>query len=171
MQLFLLVILFAEDREFLIAPWVDGIILASMLIIGAGAMLKAILEGWQTAGLMGLAFSSTLSLSMCFWVIASPFNRFDLALLGAPIGILMGWLVWQYMRGDLRSQLAILCGVGLINIGLVYMAEWIWLSWEPYRDGESLFWPVIVITTALLVGGPLLGSIFSAFRRWKHAHF
>jgi hypothetical protein len=165
MGLFLLLVLLGDDREFLISPAADVAVVALFLLAGLAALGAAALRGWRQAGLLSLGLSATLGLSLCFWVVAGPFNRLDLALLAGPLGLLVAALTYAYARGADLTRVAALLGAGLTNAGLAWMAARVWQPWFHARGGLSAAWPLLAIATAILLAGPLLGLLGRPLRR------
>lgn len=93
------------------------------------------------------------------WVTAGPFNRFDLALLAGPLGLLVAALIYAYARGASLTRIGVLVCVGLLNAGLCWMAGRVWQSWYLSRGETSAVWPLLAILTGTLLAGPVLGLI------------
>lgn len=167
MGLLLLLMSLAEDREFLISPVVDVALVVLILLAGLAVLSVAALRGWQQAGLVSIGLSATLGLSLCFVVTACPFHRHDLALLAGPLGLLVAALTYAYTRGSGPARIAVLLGVGLLNVGLTWMAGQVWQTWYLLR-GEShwlLLATLLATLTGLLLAGPLLGLFARPLRR------
>ena len=146
-----------DEREHLISPLVDGLILAALLLAGLAALVVAILRSRRAAGLFSIGVSATLALALCFWVTAGPFLRFDLALLAGPAGLLLGLLTYAYARSSGAAAVAAFCGVGLLELGLFSMSAYVWWDWA-LDQGVGFAWILLGLLGLLLVG-PLAGLL------------
>jgi hypothetical protein len=144
------------------AEFVIGVLLLLMLL---GALILAALSAWQRAGLVSIGLSSTLAISLCGAVASPPFHRRDLALLAAPVGILLAVLIYVYVRRSTRTQIAVVLGVGTLNVGLALMANQAWHAWLVERGRPSPVLPLLVVMTGLLLAGPIIGLFMRPLRR------
>jgi hypothetical protein len=154
----------ADEREYLISPVVDGAILVALLVAGLVGLVVAVLRGRRESGLLSIGLSGTLALSLCFWVSAGPFLRFDLALLAGPVGFLLGWLTYLYARGNRAVSLAAFGAVGLVELSLFGMAAWVWWNWSLVH-GSLVLWSLPVALMGLLLVGPLAGLLRQPLQR------
>lgn len=156
---------FSDDRAYLISPLVDGLLLAALLLLGLAALSALAWRGWVPAGAMSLGMTAMLGLLACFWLAASPFNRYDLALLSVLVGALMSALLYAYMRAGDQARLLALLGVGLLNAGVLYTAELVWQTWDRPGQPYTVFWAALAFSTAMLFSGPLLALALRPIRR------
>ncbi len=160
MGLLLVLMVIGDDREFLISPAADIALLALFLLAGLAALTAAALRGWQQAGLVSIGLATTVGLSLCFFVTAGPFNRFDLALLAGPLGLLVAALTYAYACGADSTRIAVLVSMGLLNAALLWMAEQqVWQPWYLSHGEPGHFWPWLAVLTALLLIGPMLSLV------------
>jgi len=166
---FLVLVLVGDEREFLISPAADFVVVVLVLLTGLVAVGAAALRGWREAGLVSMGYSATLGLSLCFWVVASPFERYDLALLGAPLGLLVAALITVYINGSDAARVAALLGVGVVDAGLTWMAQQVWQPWFNIHGGPSPIAALLAILIGLLMVGPVLSLLGRPLRRaWAH---
>ena len=125
----------------------------------------AALRGWRRAGLLSLGFAGVMGLSICMAVTAAPFNRTDIALLAAPLGLIIAALVYAYTRGSDAARIAVLLGVGIVNAGLILMADRVWMDWLTARAQPSPIVPLLIFTTILLLAGPIAGLFARPIQR------
>ena len=108
---------------------------------------------------------ATLGLSLCFFVTAGPFSRCDLAQLGAPLGVLVAALIYACIRGTNPIRVAVLAGIGLVNAGVLWMAEQVWNPWFASHGQPHSYLPLLVFLMAPLTVGPLVGLAGRRLRR------
>ena len=132
-----------------------------LLFFGAGLALLVALarRGWIRAGLFTLTAAATMGLSLFQTMTAAPFNRDDLAILAAPVGLLFGWLVVRYVSHSITHRLAALGVVGLVNVGLIFLTSSALMPWLGQRGAPSPWIPLLILLTALLLSGPVAGAI------------
>lgn len=99
MGLVLFVKTIAEARaEFglpLLSPIID-IVIGIILLIGIAALLGvSAWVGWRHDGMVSLGFASMAGMASFSMATAAPFNRYDLALLAAPVGLIMASLIFS----------------------------------------------------------------------------
>jgi hypothetical protein len=155
----------ADEGRPLTSPTGETAILILTLVIGAALILAAALRGWKRAGLLSIGFAGTLGLSMFMAVTAAPFNRTDLALLAAPLGLLMTSLIYTFTRGTDPAQYAAILGVGLVNVGLIVMANQVWTFWLADRGSSSPLLPLLVLSAISLLVGPIAGLFLRPIQR------
>jgi hypothetical protein len=165
MGVFLVLFMLGDDREFLISPASDAAVAVLLLLAGVVALGAAALRGWQQAGLVSLGLSATLGLSLCFFVTAGPFSRYDLGLLAAPLGGLVAALVYAYVRGTNLTRVAVLADMGFVDAGVLWMAEQVWNPWFASHGQPHSYLPLRVFLMAPLMVGPLVGLAGRPLRR------
>jgi hypothetical protein len=150
----------ADEGRVLISPLEGPVVGILILLIVGGVLLVAAWRGWPQAGLTSIGLSSIIGLSLCSLIAVPPFNRHDLALLAAPAGLLLAALIYIYVRrySDV-IRLAVFLGLWLLNTGLVWMANQVWQTRLLPQGRPTPFWPLLVITTGLLLAGPLLSLL------------
>ena len=146
----------------LLSPVMD-IVLAILLLLGISALIVVTAwRGWRQAGLTSLGFATLAGMSSFSMATAAPFNRYDLALLAAPVGLVMSLLTYLYVRkGDTGRMIAIL-GYGVMNavVFLVIASAW---DLPPGRPSPVI--PFLVVLTSALLVGPIAGLIGRPVRR------
>jgi hypothetical protein len=155
----------ADEGRPLTSPTGETAIMILVLAIGGALILAAALRGWRRAGLLSIGFAGTLGLSMFMAISAAPFNRTDLALLAMPLGLLMTTLVYTFTRGTDPVQYAVILGVGLVNAGLIVMANQVWTHWLTARGSSSPLLPLLILSALLLLVGPLAGLFLRPIQR------
>lgn len=155
----------AEEGRPLTTPAGELVILMLFLLIGGGIIGAGALRGWRRAGLVSLGLAGTLGLSLFMSITAAPFNRTDLALLALPIGAIMAWLVYHFGRGSDRLRLAIYAGMGTLNMGLVVLADRVWMEWLDVRGSASPLIPLLVFSALMLLAGPVAAWILKPIQR------
>ncbi|MBN1453466.1 MAG: hypothetical protein JW963_20795 [Anaerolineales bacterium] len=156
----------AEERaDFglpLLSPILD-IVLIVLLLLGISALIVVTAwRGWRQAGLTSLGFATLAGMSSFSMATAAPFNRYDLALLAAPVGLIMSLLTYLYVRkGDAGRMISIL-GYGLMNavVFLVIASAW---NLPPERPSPVIAF-LVVLTGALLIG-PIAGLVGRPVRK------
>jgi len=93
---------------------------------------------------------------------AAPFNRYDLALLAVPVGLIMASLIYLYLRkGDGGRFIAILI-FGVMNAAVFFVVASIWNLPE---GSPSPVIPFLIVLTGALLVGPIAGLIGEPVRR------
>jgi len=154
-----------EQADFgvpLLSPAMN-VLLAIAILLGVAALIGfSAWQGWRHAGMVSLGFATMAGMSTFSMATAAPLNRSDLALLAAPVGILMSLLTYVFVRqGDLGRVLAI-AGFGLLNAVMLFIVADAWAIPSVHAFPVLPF--LIVITGALLVG-PVAGLIGGPVRR------
>ena len=94
--------------------------------------------------------------------MAAPFNRYDLALLAAPVGLVMALLTYLYVRkGDAGRVIAILI-YGVMN-AVVFLV--IASAWNLPPSHPSPVIPFLVVLTGALLVGPIAGLVGRPVRK------
>jgi len=166
MGLVLFVKTIAEERaDFglpLVSPVMDVVILILLLFILSVIIGVSAWQGWRHAGMVSLGFATMAGMASFSMATAAPFNRYDLALLAAPVGLVMASLIYLFVRkGDGGRVIAILM-YGLMNAIVFFIVASIWNL--PEGDPSPVIPFLIVLTGALLVG-PIAGLIGKPVRR------
>jgi hypothetical protein len=144
--------------------------LASLLVLSCMLLLFfAALRGWQASGLVSIGFVSILTLSIIAATTAAPFNRYDIALLSAPVGILIAGVTYIYGVKDDLTRIILLVGLSIVNAASVWVVDRVWMSGT---SRDSAFWPFFVVVTLALLAGPLAALVlkwfFRVFKKNKH---
>jgi hypothetical protein len=155
----------ADVGKYIISEMAD-LALALILLLGCLILLIWVaLRGWQQAGLVSIGFASLMGVTIVSLPSAAPFNRYDLALLAAPFGLLMAWLTYRYALGSNKVRILVLLGMGSLNLGAVLLADSATRSWTLAQDRPSFVIPLLILITGMLVSGPILGLIGTPIRR------
>ena len=148
----------AEERaDFglpMLSPVMDNVI-AIVLLIGIAALIGvSAWQGWRHAGMVSLGFATMAGMASFSMATAAPFNRYDLALLAAPVGLIMASLMYLYVRkGDGGRVVAILV-FGVMNAVVFFIVASIWNLPE---GSPSPVIPFLVVLTGALLVGPIAG--------------
>jgi hypothetical protein len=137
----------------------------SILLVGVLLILAAAWRGWQRAGLLSLGFSAAFGLSLLMAFTAGPFFRHGLALLSAPTGLLMAAFVYAFFRGPILARMGVILGAAVVNSGIVLMGSLVWRDWLVQTGGPSPTVPLLVLSSSMVVAGPLLGWLLRPLRR------
>jgi hypothetical protein len=166
MGVVLFVKVLAEERaDFglpLLSPVLD-ISLAILLLVGILALvIVTAWRGWRQAGLTSLGFATIAGMSSFSMATAAPFNRYDLALLAMPVGVLMAWLTWLYVRKGDAGRVAAMLGFGILNAAVfLVIAD----AWNLPPDRPSPVIPFLVVLTGALLVGPVAGLVGRPVRK------
>ncbi len=157
----------AEQGTLALSPVVESIAGILLVLANLAVLLLAAVRGSEKAGLVSLAQAAIMGLSLCQAATYAPFNRLDVALLAAPVGLAMGLLMHLYCRGARRDRAAATAILWLINAGLVWLLNSVWRDWLLDHDKTSPAVPLLLLLTALLLAGPILGILVSLGRRQR----
>ncbi|MGD8404203.1 MAG: hypothetical protein PVJ21_11120 [Anaerolineales bacterium] len=166
MGLVLFVKTFAEEQADaglpLFSPTLDAIV-GMVLLLGIAVLLGVTAwHGWRRAGMVSLGFATAAGMASFSMATAAPFNRYDLALLAVPVGLVLFALTYLYVRkGDLGRIISIL-GYGVTNAVVFLVIAGIW---ELPPDRPSPIIPLLVVLTGALLAGPVAGLIGRPVRR------
>lgn len=158
----------ADEGLPLLSPAIDLLIAALLAASLAFLLAYAAWRGWRQAGLLSLGFATVVGLFTLGSVSAAPFNRYDLAALAAPGGLLMSALCYLYVRkGDL-GRLGAIGGYALLNTLGLLVARSVWGPWLAARELPSPVLPVFVVLMGAVLAGPLAGAVGRPLRRVIH---
>ena len=166
MGLVLFVKTMAEERaDFglpLLSPTLDIVIGIVLLLVILSLVGVSAWQGWRHAGMVSLGFATMAGMASFSMATAAPFNRYDLALLAAPIGLIMSSLIYLYLRkGDGERVVAILI-FGTMNAIVFFIIASIWNLPE---GSPSPAIPFLILLTGTLLVGPVTGLIGRPIRR------
>ena len=156
----------AEERaDFglpLLSPVLDVILVLIILLGLAVLLIFSAWKGWRHAGMVSLGFATMAGMATFSMATAAPLNRYDLAVLAAPVGLVMSTLTYLFVRkGDLGRVVAML-GFGLLNAAMLLVVAQAWSL--PLVHAFPLVPFLVVLTGALLVG-PIAGVVGIPIRR------
>lgn len=166
MGMVLFVKIIAEERADeglpLFSPTLD-VVVGVLLLLGIALLLGvSAWHGWRRAGMVSLGFATVAGMSSFSIAMAAPFNRYDLALLAVPVGLVMALLTYLYVcKGDAGRVIAILV-YGAINAVVFLVIASIW-NLPP--DLPSPVIPFLVVLTGALLVGPIAGLIGRPVRK------
>jgi hypothetical protein len=146
----------------LLSPVLDNII-AILLLLGIIVLIGlSAWQGWRHAGMVSLGFATMAGMASFSMATAAPLNRYDLALLAAPVGLVMSALTYLFVRkGDLGRMITIV-GFGLLNaVMLLVVAK----AWELPTVRAFPVIPFLVVLTGALLSGPIAGVIGRPVRK------
>jgi hypothetical protein len=166
MGLVLFVKTIAEERaDFglpLVSPAMDVVILILLLLILAAILGVFAWQGWRHAGMISLGFATMAGMASFSMATAAPFNRYDIALLAAPVGLVMASLIFLFVRkGDGGRVIAILI-YGAMNAVVFFVVASIWNLPE---GSPSPVIPFLIVLTGALLVGPIAGLIGRPVRK------
>lgn len=166
MDLVLFIKTIAEERADeglpLWSPVMDNII-GIVLLIGILAIIViSAWQGWRHAGMVSLGFATMAGMASFSMALAAPFNRYDLALLAIPVGLIMALMIFLFVRkGDAGRAVAILV-FGVMNDVVFFIVASIW---DLPTGSPSPVIPFLVVLTGALLIGPITGVIGRPVRR------
>jgi hypothetical protein len=155
----------ADFGRFITTQTGDVILVSLVLLAGLVLVSVAALRGWQRAGLLSIGLAGMLGLSLFLSVTSAPFYRHDIALMAAPVGLLFAALTYLYIRHPGHSRIIVIAFIGLANLGMTYAINSVWQSWVPMQNKPSPLWPLMILLTAALLSGPMLGIFIQPIRR------
>ena len=166
MGLVLFVKMIAEERaDFglpLLSPVMD-IVIGILLLIGIAVLIGVFAwQGWRHAGMISLGFATMAGMASFSMATAAPFNRYDLALLAVPVGLIMASLIYLYVsKGDGGRVIAILV-YGVMNAVVFFIVASIWNLPE---GSPSPVIPFLIVLTGALLVGPIAGLVGRPVRK------
>ena len=166
MGLVLLVKMIAEERaDFglpLISPVMDNVILV-LLLLGLAAIIGiSAWQGWRHAGMVSLGFATMAGMASFSMATAAPFNRYDLALLAIPVGIIMSLLIYLFVRkGDMGRVIAIIVYGSMNAVIFLIVAN----IWNLPKGSSSPVLPFLIVLTGALLIGPIAGLVGRPVRK------
>jgi hypothetical protein len=155
----------ADFGRFITTQTGDVFLVLLILLAGLVLVSAAAIRDWQRAGLFSIGLASMLVLSLFLSVTSAPFNRHDIALLAAPTGLLLAALTYLYIRRPGPARIIMIVTIGLSNLVMTYAVNSVWQSWRPMQSKPSLLLPLIILVTAALLSGPVLGLFIQPIRR------
>jgi hypothetical protein len=146
----------------LLSPVLD-VVVGVVLLLGIALLLGITAwHGWRRAGMVSLGFATVAGMASFSMATAAPLNRYDLALLAAPVGLVMSLLTYLFVRkGDL-GRIITVAGFGLLNtVMLLIVAR----AWELPSVNVFPVIPFLVVLTGALLVGPIAGLIGRPVRK------
>lgn len=154
----------AEEAGGALPAWAETGLTLAFFAMGVAFLFVAAMRGMRLAGLFSLAAAGTFGLSMYLAIIAGPFFRHDLAPLAAPLGLLFSGLLYAFARTRGISSILAIAAVGLLNLASFSLANTVWSEWLMARSRPSPILPLIILGTALLLSGPMMGLLLRPLR-------
>lgn len=149
----------ADVGRFMISQSADIVLVVLILAAGLVILGYASARGWRRAGLFSIGMSTVFCLSLYLSVTSAPFYRHDLALISAPIGLLLSLLTYGYLVGSDRTRAISLVGVAVINLSPVLVTNQVWGDWLLRENRPSMTIPLMVLLVVSLACGPVMGAI------------
>jgi hypothetical protein len=146
----------------LVSPVMD-IVIGILILLGIAVLIGvSAWQGWRHAGMISLGFATMAGMASFSMATAAPFNRYDLALLAAPVGLAMASLIYLYLRKGDGSRVVTILVFGVMNAVVFFIVSSIWNL--PEGDPSPVIPFLVVLTGALLVG-PIAGLVGRPVRR------
>jgi len=166
MSMMLFVKTLAEERAdaglSLLSPFMDTII-GIMLLLGITVLVGiSAWHGWRRAGMVSLGFASMSGMASFSMATAAPFNRYDLALLAAPVGLVMFALTYLFVRRGDGGRIISILGYGVMNAIVFLVIADIW-DLPPGKPSPVI--PFLVLLTGALLVGPIAGLVGRPVRK------
>jgi hypothetical protein len=153
----LLVKSLAEESPVFLPEWLIYIIALALLVFCTIVFIHAVLESWQAAGLISIGMSTIMALSNVHLMAVGPYHRVDLAILGLVFGTVFSILTFFFTRTRQLWQAVLLACIGLLNIGVLFIANQVWAPNMAASGKSTPLVPMLVIVLILLLSGPVLG--------------
>lgn len=153
-----------DEGTIALSPALELLLPLAMLLAGLAVLVMIARRGWARAGLFTAAAAGLFGLSLLQAVMAAPFTRTDLAVLAAPVGLVLGWLIFLYTRNSNQARGIVLLGVAALNTCLVFLANTATRDRLNDMGRASPLVPLLVMITVVLVSGPLLGLLVTGRR-------
>jgi hypothetical protein len=155
----------ADFDRFITTQTGDIILVILVLLAGLVLVSAAAMRGWQRAGLFSIGLAGMLGLSLFLSVTSAPFYRHDIAVLAAPTGLLLAALTYLYIRRPGLTRILVITFIALANLGMTYAINSVWQTWRSMQSKPSPVLPLMILLTAALLSGPMLGLLIKPIRR------
>ena len=152
-------------RQYLISQVGDAALVGVVLLAGFAVLAVAALRGWAQASVVSIGLSTTMWLSLFAAVAGGPFHRYGLAISAIPLGLTAAALTFAYVRGTDTARVAILAALGVLNAGAVLIVNSVWASWLTPQGRPTPLIPLLVLSTGVLIAGPILGLLAKPLRK------
>ena len=153
------------EEGILLSPLARGAITVLVITAVATLIIAITLKGWRRTGLVSIGLSSTLAIGIWNTFARPPFNKGELALLVAPIGIMTAACIYLYARKSDAVRILSLLVVWLICIFTVLVSNRVYQEWFSERGRAFPLITLMSILSILLWGGPFLSGIISTARK------
>lgn len=151
------------------SPLMSSVITVFVFFMLMVLIITIVLKGWRRVGLVSIGLSTTLVIGIWITFARPPFNREDLALLVAPIGIVTAVCTYLYMRKSDMVRVFSLIFVWLLCLSTVWMANHVYHEWFNERGRAFPFIALMIILSVLLWAGPFMVWTISFGRKMaKH---
>lgn len=149
----------AEELPYTFPQWAEIFIAVLLLAFCGFVLIKAVLESWQAAGLVGIGMSTAMGLANVHLMAIPPYNRADLAFLGLGCGLIFSLLIYIYTRSSASLQAGLLALIAVINAAILYLADRVWAEKMIAVGKASPLVPMLVLLLLLSLSGPLTGLL------------
>lgn len=149
----------------LVSPAADVVIVILLMLAGLTVLFLAARRGWSQAGLVSIGLSAVLALSLCATATNAPFYRYDLAILVAPLALLIAVLIYLYARRPGPARIAAIVAVGGAGAAAALIVDQAWRAWLAARGRPSPLLPLLILLIGSLLAGPALGVSTQFLRR------
>ena len=146
-------------------PEAEAIVVAVLVIGALTALGAAARQGRLQAGLVSIGMASVMGLAVCFSASAGPIHRHDVAVLVAPLGLLMAAVSYVYARRSGAARLISMIGLACLNTLSVWLTSRVWEEWLRAHGRPSFVLPLLAFLAGALLIGPLLGWLGEIVRR------
>jgi hypothetical protein len=112
--------------------------------------------------MVSLGFATMAGMASFSMATAAPFNRYDLALWSAPVGLVMAALIYLFVRSGDGGRIIAILGYGVMNAIVFLVVANIW-NLPPDRPSPVI--PFLIVLTGALFVGPIAGLIGRPVRK------
>lgn len=151
----------ADIDRYIISQSADIVLVVLILAAGFIILSYASANGWRRAGLFSIGMSTVFCLSLYLSITSAPFYRHDLALISAPVGLLLASLTYGYVIGSERTRILSFLGIAVLNLSPVLITNQVWSDWLQREHRQPVVLPLMVLLILTLVSGPVMGVILS----------
>lgn len=151
----------ADVGRYIVSQSADIVLVVIVLVAGLVLLGYASARGWRQAGLFSIGMSTVFCLSLYLSVTSAPFYRHDLALISAPIGLLLALLTYGYLIGSDRIRALSFISVAVINLSPVLITNHVWRDWLQRENRPSMAIPLMVLLVVSLASGPVMGALLN----------
>lgn len=143
------------------SPLISGVVTVLISIALIALIITVALKGWRRVGLVSIGLSTALEIGIWDTFARPPFNRGDLSLLVAPIGIITAVCIYLYVRKSDTVRFFSFMIIWILCLLTVWISSHVYKEWFNAHDRAFPSISMMAVLSILLWSGPLMAWTIS----------